>query len=187
MWIAFIFMSERTRQEDIPKASMTLCKNINERGLHSHTHTHTHTHIIPACRMTFDFTHTTPCTCAEWQGHHTQSVFCHLCLSHPKGYLTLPVIHIVLHTPPLTSRRRLVWPQLPGLNHKHSNYLINRGPLLKTTWWASLVWLCLVKEHANSHGHTGWSGGELFSGCIKGLGNDRGLSSSHCSTLSENN
>jgi len=151
MWISFIFMSKRTRSNDIPEAFMTLFyKNINEHRLHSHmsthawththahtrTHTHTHTHTIPACWMAFD------CSLHLFRKSRTSQP---ISVLPPVPFFTLKVISfcrwsISLYSPHLKSRHRLVWPQLPGVNHKHSNYLINRGPLL------------------NQHGGPAWPG-----------------------------
>lgn len=141
-------MSERTRGEYIPNAFTTLSTRISMSRVCRVTCTDT----IPACRLRFYFRRNTPWVLHLFRMSRTSQtvwLFWHLCLFSSLFHFASDPYHFT--RAPLKSRPRLGWPQLPGVNHKHSNYLINSGPPLNSIWWTSVPWLCLLMKHNNSH------------------------------------
>lgn len=106
-----------------------------------------HTHNARMLWLTFDFTHTRLWKLALIQSDqdNTQPV----CFVTCAFFFTTRLFKCAsnayrLTGGPLKSRHKLVWPQLPEVNHKHSNYLINRSPSLNQHGAPSLPWQCLV-------------------------------------------
>lgn len=106
-----------------------------------------HTHNARMLWLTLDFTHTRLWKPALIQSDqdNTQPVCFVTCAFFFTTRLFKCASNAYLLTGgPLKSRHKLVWPQLPEVNHKHSNYLINRSPSLNQHGAPSLAWQCLV-------------------------------------------